>query len=240
MNWIQAEENFSYQTFEEREKALSQINTFHQFSIDPNLWKEPAFHSPSLWEKYKKRWEKIQSHSIVIKPHLPEKVYHYYLAWSQWCLNEAMLWQERIALDSTKELRLNHGDVAHHNFLQRNDGELAIIDFDLVHLAPAKDDYIQFSSRILPHIHYSYERLMKHAQINRYKNDPFFHLALLFPSDIWREWNHYIRYPTAQMLNQLQILSVDHFQKRIEWTITVYKRYQMLIQSANPDIQFRV
>ncbi len=29
--------------------------------------------------------------------------------------------------------------MAHHNFLQRNDGELAIIDFDLVHLAPAKD-----------------------------------------------------------------------------------------------------
>jgi thiamine kinase-like enzyme len=239
IEWIDAKKSFSYQTFEEREEALSQINAFHQYTIDPLLWEERSFHSPSIWDKYLKRWDNIKINSILIQPHLPEKHFQFYLAWSKWCMNEAAIRQENIKEDNTKELCMNHGDVAHHNFLRRTNGELAIIDFDLAHIAPAKNDYIQFSNRILPHIHYSYQRLMKHGLIQRYQNDPFFHLALLFPSDIWREWNQFIRYPTDQVLTQLKNLSIVPFQKRIEWTITVYKRYQMLIQSTNVDVKFR-
>ena len=53
-------------------------------------------------------------------------------------------------------------------------------------------DYLQYANRIMPNLENS-EELWTYQQINQYKNNKAFLYALVFPTDIFREWNRIIK-----------------------------------------------
>ncbi len=83
-----------------------------------------------------------------------------------------------------------HGDVASHNFI-RYDGHVFMIDFDLLTCTSGIYDYIQLGQRFLPYLDWDLNRLMSYKMVHE-KHLKLWLDAILLPSDIMREWLHYI------------------------------------------------
>ena len=87
-----------------------------------------------------------------------------------------------------------HGDVAHHNFIRGKDEALYLIDFDLIGIAPSYLDLLQYSNRILPFTQLVLP--LPYLVTNKFQPheyEKFFLTALVFPTDIFREWNHHVQ-----------------------------------------------
>jgi thiamine kinase-like enzyme len=110
-----------------------------------------------------------------------------------------------------------HGDLAHHNFIRGIDSELYLIDFDLVSIGSPACDYLQYCNRILPSLEWSLHDLTEYEQIQPYLNNRGFLYALLFPTDIFREWNRLIKdrqYSSTFQVRQVLDLTVRQFFSR--------------------------
>lgn len=118
-----------------------------------------------------------------------------------------------------------HGDVAHHNFIRKADGSLYLIDFDLISIGPSHIDLLQFCNRILPSLQWSSERLFSdYMEINRYQNDPPFLAALVYPTDIFREWIYYMNSRKKERTNRrhhLETITFKQYKKRMQFMKTV-------------------
>ncbi|MFK4997593.1 phosphotransferase [Bacillus sp. N9] len=67
-----------------------------------------------------------------------------------------------------------HGDVAYHNFIRGKDGKLYVIDFDLIRIASAMIDILQFCNRILPSLRWDARQLFSFPRLRPYKENPSF------------------------------------------------------------------
>lgn len=86
-----------------------------------------------------------------------------------------------------------HGDVAHHNFLRSEDEKLYLIDYDLISIGPRAFDMLQYANRILPFLEWRMDALAEVKYVKRWLSNKAFLYALLFPADIFREWNRILR-----------------------------------------------
>ncbi len=103
-----------------------------------------------------------------------------------------------------------HGDVAHHNFLRNQAGELHLIDFDLIARGHAMFDILQYANRILPVCQFSLMKLKDFPIINHFFQHPYFLYALSFPSDIFREFNRMHRLRVSVGHRELFLQSISH------------------------------
>ncbi|WP_421385499.1 phosphotransferase [Bacillus salacetis] len=211
--WIKTNGIFSYLSPNERQNALSVLNEFHQYSRKVlSKGKFPALPKQKLTDKWGLRLEEFIRNKQKLSVYVPPAVIDTYIQYGEKAL------QQLIRQGFSNDYCILHGDVAHHNFLRDQNNQLFIIDLDLITEGPPEIDYIQFANRIFPYINWSLAELWKHDPFPDYKGNRTFLYALLFPSDVFREWNRFFREGPGYQKNvwsYLMALTVHQFHARM-------------------------
>ena len=206
--------SFTYRNKSERKEALLLLEQFYSVTerlVNIYQYILPPFQIIDKWQTRKAQFEKNRD---IVEKYIDETIINEIIFYAELSLMHIIHNQQYF--DSKPKVIL-HGDVAHHNFLRDKDFHLNLIDFDLICIGPAVIDYIQFANRILPHMNWSYYEL-KHMPVysNLMKEEAFL-AALLYPTDILREWNRIIRRSqlgNKEMLNQVIHLTLEQYTKR--------------------------
>ncbi|MBS4208975.1 phosphotransferase [Bacillus sp. FJAT-50079] len=118
-----------------------------------------------------------------------------------------------------------HGDVAYHNFIRGKDGKLYVIDFDLIRIAPAMIDWLQFCNRILPALRWRPEELLSFPQLRPFVENETFLAALVYPTDIFREWNFFVRHLNERNARlSFERTFKDHYRERMQFYQTTMEK----------------
>ncbi|MBV7505962.1 aminoglycoside phosphotransferase family protein [Bacillus sp. sid0103] len=205
---------FSFHSHKNRQEGIELLEKFHQTTASFEARYRTLLPKGHLIEKWTERLN-VFSNNL---PHLGYFINEPYIAdmlsWANWSL-EGM--ETNRSFFQKEPTLILHGDVAHHNFLRDREGQLNLIDFDLISIGPASFDYLQYSNRILPYIDWSFERLSSLKQINKYLHEAAFLYALAYPADIFREWNRMIReksYTDQIKYKQVMDLTTSQFYAR--------------------------
>ncbi|WP_240056566.1 phosphotransferase [Bacillus mesophilum] len=185
-----AEQPFTYNTSKNREDALSLLHHYHETTA--KLYPRyktllPAFNQMAKWTD---RLTVFMQNSTLLKLFIHGDVLEEFILWAKWSLagmTETFEWFE------TQSKVVLHGDVAFHNFLRGENGRLYLLDFDLISNGHAYADYLQYANRILPSIGWSFHELQSLQILKPYLSEKGFLYGLIYPTDIFREWNRLIR-----------------------------------------------
>ncbi|PLT34572.1 aminoglycoside phosphotransferase family protein [Bacillus sp. V5-8f] len=221
-------QKFNFHSYENRKQGLRLLSKFHQATKgivhDPSL-EVPIFNQLKKWEE---RLLVFKSFVPQISVIVSEDLLREWISWASWSLNGMGKFEHLL---QEKDIAIIHGDVAHHNFLRRNDGELCLLDFDLAALAPAAIDYLQYSNRILPSINYNLDGLREYDELKPFLKNLAFLYALAFPTDIFREWNRLFRenrtgsHPNFHTVWKMTVESFPErmaFNRSLAWLVTKY------------------
>lgn len=221
---------FTYESYSERLEGLALLNKMHEASamvIQDLTMKKYTFSQVSKWRE---RLEEFSSNIKILKRIIPEPVLTEYLRMGEWVLNELGPYEIE---DVDEEPVIIHGDLAYHNFFRKDDGELLLIDFDLMAKAPPLIDYLQYANRLLIYNNCSLKEILSFPQFKKYRENPFFLIGLCFPTDIYREWNRICRdqlWGSSHRLGSLWNITVADLPKRIDFfrelksKLTIYKK----------------
>ncbi len=207
--------SFTYESYSERLEGLALLTKMHEASelvINDLTIKKYTFSQVSKWRE---RIEEFSSNIELLKRVIPESVLTEYLRMGEWVLNKMGPYELE---DVEEEPVIIHGDLAHHNFFRKDDGELLLIDFDLMAKAPPMIDYLQYANRLLIYNNCSLKEILSFPQFKKYRKNPFFLLGLCFPTDIYREWNRICRdqlWSSNRRLDSLWDITVEDLPKRI-------------------------
>lgn len=191
MEYIPPNKNvFSFHTHKNRQEGMELLEQFHQTTASFESRYRTLLPKGHLIEKWTERLNVFSNNLPYLGYFINEPFISEMLSWAKWSLKG--MENNRVFFQKEPTVIL-HGDVAHHNFLRDTEGQLHLIDFDLISIGPASFDYLQYANRILPFIDWSFERLSSHKQIKKYLHEEAFLFALAYPADIFREWNRMIR-----------------------------------------------
>ncbi|WP_050615899.1 phosphotransferase [Bacillus testis] len=224
-SWIEylnpSRDKFSYREAENRSKGLFLLQQFHQTTR--SFYKSIPASKYNQLRKWQERLKLFKSNAGIVRGYVSSRYVDNWIEWGE----RALKGMEKFEDDLYKEPNcIIHGDVAHHNFFNSSGGKLNIIDFDLIHQAPPIIDFIQYSNRIMPYVKDASE-LFSYPQLKAYKNNPAFLYALLFPADIYREWNRLERedlYSSNEYMHSIWKLTVDQYAQRMNLYKDIYKR----------------
>jgi hypothetical protein len=215
MEYIQPDlQSFSYLSDREREEGVELLARFHKATekLVPEF--ETILFKQDLRRKWEVRAEQFQKNISILHYFIPKSVTEEILEWARISLKGMTQSTNRQKRERPVIL---HGDVAHHNYIRAKTGQLYIIDFDLIAIGPVKNDLLQYANRILPFTGWSFDSLEKMKIMGDYLTDPSFLYGLMYPSDIFREWNRNIRakaYYNPKRTTQLINMTVHQFQER--------------------------
>lgn len=170
--------------------AIYIVNKFHRSTRHM----VPSFYGQIEQFQQLKKWEtRLYEFKKSLSVHTYNKLFSHLSRLSEygeWSLN--YMKKDSVFFEK-KPHCIIHGDVASHNFIRMQNGTLCMIDFDLISIAPPYIDWIQLCNRILPAIHWDLDHLFQFPEIKKYKDTKPFLAALIYPTDIFREWNHFIK-----------------------------------------------
>ncbi len=200
---------FTYHSRSNREEGMDLLDDFHRatgtFSKDLFI---SEFDQVKKWEE---RIKEFSSYADEISRYVPDNYIEEWLSWGRRGLDGLKKYENRFYDERSC---IVHGDVAHHNFFRKRSGSLYLIDFDLISKGPPVIDFLQYANRIMPHINGT-EELFSYKQLNRYRGNKAFLYALVFPTDIFREWNRLMRLGVDKSeLRSVWKLSVDRWKDR--------------------------
>lgn len=207
---------FYYDSAGNRKDALALLCRYHSISSKcvPRL--KDKLITFNLLDKWEKRLERFKRNSDFFKE---LSVYPYLEKYTLLGEGALQIMQAHKDYFSMEPHCILHGDLAHHNFIRKADGSLCMIDFDLASIGPKQIDILQYCNRILPEISWSPPRLFSEGDaISQYKKDIPFLAALLYPADIFREWNYFISYDKKRQKKQwkhLKDITFRQFEKRM-------------------------
>jgi hypothetical protein len=181
---------FSYESKKERKEGLFLLGEFHQTTRKLSRRYRTVLKEYNLLLKWRERTARFINNLSIIKFFVQQEIVNEIMEWADFSLKGLEL--EKDFLEDHDQAIL-HGDLAHHNFIRGLDNQLYIIDFDLISIGNPVCDYLQYCNRILPNVEWSLQELYEYEQIKPYLQDRGFLYALLFPTDIFREWNRLIR-----------------------------------------------
>ncbi|MFJ8264588.1 phosphotransferase [Peribacillus asahii] len=199
---------FNFANESNRKEGAQLLEAFHNSADQISLPSVPVYNQLNKWRD---RLALFRQNVPYIREHIPESILKEWIAWAEWSLKGLETYQKEINQETNTII---HGDCAHHNFLRKEDGTLALIDFDLIAKAPRMIDYLQYANRILPHLDNPSKDIWKYQQIAAYKKNPAFLYALAYPSDIFREWN--LLFKTRFRIDHVWKITVEDFEKRME------------------------
>lgn len=204
---------FTYHSQENREEGLELLQQFHSTTAK---FADDFLHSTrqyDLLDKWTKRTAKFIDNLSIIHFFVHKEISEEIIKWANWSLTNL---QSENAPSNCSQVIL-HGDVAHHNFLRKETGELLLIDFDLICRGEKSYDYLQYANRILPYIDWSLEELLRLEVLTPFLENKFFLYSLVFPTDILREWNRLIlerQYNNPLRVRQVMEITVEQFPER--------------------------
>ncbi|WP_139892615.1 phosphotransferase [Bacillus sp. D386] len=207
--------SFTYENYSERLEGLTLLNKMHEASatIINDLTVEK--HTFSQVSKWRERLGEFTSNRNMLNRVIPDSMLTEYLRMGEWALDKLGSYElEEVDEDPV----IIHGDLAHHNFFRKDDGELLLIDFDLMAEAPPMIDYLQYANRLLIFNNCSLKEILTFPQFKKYRDNPFFLIGLSFPTDIYREWNRICRdqlWSSNRRLDSLWDITVEDLPKRI-------------------------
>lgn len=208
------EKPFSYNSRKNCQEGLQLLQSFHKTSeklVGSYKTILPFFH---LIEKWEERYQQFKHNIPLLSLFLQKEIINDLTSWAEWSL--AYLKQEKETLYSFPNVIL-HGDVAHHNFFRTSEGELLLIDFDLISIGPDITDYLQYANRILPFLHWSFQQLSSFEQFHPYFKHNVFLYALAYPTDIFREWNRLVKdhtYNDTRKVRSVMELTLGQYDNR--------------------------
>lgn len=226
IEFIQESENEMF-TFHKNKNRVAGLELLDQFHLTTSKFANEyrqKLRPFNLFDKWTKRMEKFSNNLSLVHFFVPNEILQEILNWANWSLRNLQF--ENPMINSKKVIL--HGDVAHHNFLRKENGELLLIDFDLICWGNLNNDHLQYANRILPFIDWSFEELFKLKQFRPYLEDKFFLSALVFPTDVFREWNRLIRdrqYNNPLKIRQLMDMTVEQFPERKVFIQEVMKKF---------------
>lgn len=225
IEFIQASEKEMF-TFHDHENRLEGLELLQQFHVTTAKYANDFSHQLKpfrLLDKWTIRRAKFLNNLSLIHFFVQKEYLQEIINWANWSLSNLQI---EGPTPNRSEVIL-HGDVAHHNFLRKETGELLLIDFDLISQGDVSSDYLQYANRILPFIDWSFEELFKLEPFKPYLEDKFFLSALVFPTDLFREWNRVIidrNYNNPFKIRQLMDMTVEQFPERKIFVEKVKKR----------------
>lgn len=215
---------FTFQKQEDRLKGLEILSHFHAVTEKLTGQFQMAVPHFNQIEKWQERTAIFLNNLPVIRYFIQKEMVNEWLLWADWSLKGMQ--KESYIFENGKKVIL-HGDVAHHNFLRAKNGDVYLIDFDLISLGNSRSDYLQYANRILPFINWSLEDLADYKELADFLDEEGFIYALAFPTDIFREWNRAIREKTYLKPTKIQALldlTVKQFQERQNFFMELKKR----------------
>ncbi|GHH97161.1 phosphotransferase [Neobacillus kokaensis] len=205
---------FTFYGQKDRRDGLNLLEQFHQATASFEARYRRLLPTADLIGKWKERLMIFSNNIPFLRYFMNEPFISEMVSWANWSLKGM---EKNIRYFEEEPFVILHGDVAHHNFLRDKKGKLHLIDFDLISIGPAALDYLQYANRILPYIDWSLNRLSRYKQFQKYLRDKAFLYALVYPADVFREWNRLIReqsYTDQKKLQQVMDLSVGEFYSR--------------------------
>lgn len=213
---------FNYRSSNNINEALVLLNKFHAAtSRFTSLFQNdiPYFHQINKWERRIKEFNELKKELGKDRYNSTLQALFYT---GDWALDKM---NSHASYYLAEPHSIIHGDVAYHNFIRGRDSQLYLIDYDLIAIAPKTIDLIQFCNRILPSLKWNEEDLFKFPQLMPYREDIAFLAALVYPADIYREWNHFFR---GKIKKQVQ---TDNFEKMIFASINERMQFYKKIMS---------
>lgn len=205
---------FSFHSQKNRQEGLDLLAQFHHTTKAFEQRYRTLIPHGDLLGKWAERKQIFINSLPILEYFMKEPFISDMVEWADWSLSG--LDRRQIYFQKEPNVIL-HGDVAHHNFLRDMDGQLWLIDFDLINIGPVSFDYLQYANRILPYIDWSFEKLFTYKELRKYIDNPAFLFALAYPADIFREWNRVIReksYTDQKIFKQVMTLSIGQFYSR--------------------------
>lgn len=214
----------NYQHRSEIKDVSFLLQKYHQATANISIAvKEqiPVFEQLNKWNKRLMEFRHtLHLHTQhPVRPHLS-----YFADLGEWALEKM---QKQAAFFTEEPHCVIHGDVASHNFIRDKKNQLWLIDFDLIAVAPAHIDYLQLSNRILPHLKWELEHLFSFQALQPYKASEAFVTALVYPTDIFREWLHFTRSPSIEQQRRwpmMEALILKQFKQRMKFSKEIIKR----------------
>ncbi|WP_152968521.1 phosphotransferase [Rossellomorea vietnamensis] len=213
--WLETSRAIQYDQADDREDALLVMKKFHAVSKRIHgSWTEEIPHYHWL-KKWKKRLMQFQYNLPYLQAFIQPYYLYTYLEWGKWALKEL----KSVGIHEYGDC-ITHGDVAHHNFLRGKNGTVYLIDFDLMSLSTEITDDLQYCNRILPYLNWSLGGIKEMGPFHTYRDHLIFHIALMYPSDVFREWNRFIREDQSykqRVWGYLTNLTIQQFSKRMQF-----------------------
>ncbi len=213
--WLDTAGPISYDQRKDREDTLMVLKKFHTISKTiRGSWVEEVPQYRWL-KKWKKRMLQFQYNLPYLQAFIQPYYLYTYLEWGRWALKEL----KSIGVHGNSDC-ITHGDVAHHNFLRGKNGIVYLIDFDLMSRSTAMTDDLQFCNRISPYINWSLSEIKKMSSFDSYHDNLIFYIGLMYPSDVFREWNRFIRedqYYKQNVWGYLTDLTLQQFHMRMQF-----------------------
>ncbi|SFA94472.1 hypothetical protein [Bacillus sp. cl95] len=215
IEYFQADKRpFQFDSQTNRKAGLKILNKFHTITASfVHSYKEliPVY---NIEQKWKDRTSQFIKNIPMIQYFLGREQIDEIVNWADWSL-EGM---EKCNIDFAEEpYTILHGDLAHHNFFRTYEGELKLIDFDLISIGPKIIDHLQYANRIMPFLSWKINSLFKYKYMKDYVNSHGFLYAIGYPTDLLREWNRLIReksYDDERKMKYTLELTVQQFYLR--------------------------
>ncbi|MCJ7839914.1 aminoglycoside phosphotransferase family protein [Lederbergia sp. NSJ-179] len=223
-----ADSKVDYQQSSQIKEVLVLLEKYHHSTA--NISKSVKEQIP-IFEQIKK-WNKRLidfRHSLPLHTWYPVHSYlNHYAEFGEWALEKM---QKHAAFFTKDPHCIIHGDVASHNFIRDKKNQLWIIDFDLIAVAPAHIDYLQLSNRILPYLDWDINRLFSFHPLQSFKNTQPFLAALVYPTDIFREWLHFTRGTSIEQKRKwpmMENLLLNQFKQRMQMSREIMNKIDAL------------
>lgn len=168
----------------DRTVALQLLNRLHATAEHihwKNIYVIPQTKSLLKWQFRLQRFQQAYSQ---LSHYIADKDLQKIMQYGEWALYDIQKAEQNLP---PSKLTLLHGDVAHHNFLIRENGDMCLIDFDMAYVGNADDEVLLWVHRVLPQMNYRVRELMEEqsdlANVRREK----WH-RLKYPNELLREW----------------------------------------------------
>ncbi|MCL6571599.1 MAG: aminoglycoside phosphotransferase family protein [Bacillus sp. (in: Bacteria)] len=217
---------FSYHSQKNRQEGIDLLEQFHNTTARFEARYRAVIPKGNIIEKWTERFFVFSNNLPLLGNFINEPFISEMVSWAKWSL---VGMEDNCAFFKKEPFVILHGDVAHHNFLRDTRGHLLLIDFDLISIGPAPIDYLQYANRILPSLDWSFERLSRIKQIQKYLQDKEFLYALAYPADIFREWNRMIRkksYTNPTKYKQVMDLTIRQFYARKKFIDELKRKFK--------------
>ncbi|MGG1576067.1 phosphotransferase [Fictibacillus sp. NRS-1165] len=213
--------------------GIHAIRSFHRQSIFQSDSYLSLLSSYSLFEKWTKRFNAFKRNSK--KHYVSEemsKAFQEMIGWGKWSLNHLNRKElERMELQARQKGEVCHGDVAPHNFMRLKGDKVILIDYDLFSIVPHDYDILQYVNRIMPYWDWSPSILRKceDPELEALLRKKWFLIALVFPTDLYREWNRAFEAGKEQIKEMTTFTEEDlpfrrKFIKAVQEKLVMYPR----------------